>query len=641
MWLLDVHTRKLEHFEGSNIPKYAILSHRWEEDEVMFQDIQSGRETEMKGYRKIDLCCRQAAGQLEERRRNTRRLSYAWIDTCCIDKTNSAELSEAINSMYKWYKNSAICYVYLSDVTDVTGSDLSSFKHSVWFERGWTLQELLAPNLVVFYDSLWNKIGSKDKLASVISSITDIPTLDLRTFRPELIALGYKTIAEVMSWTARRTTTREEDRAYSLLGLFGVNMPLIYGEGKRAFLRLQEEILKLTDDLTIFAWEAVDFDQQISNSIFASSPSMFSNSNGPAMHLLQEHKEYDSLQVPAGPFLTGEGLSLHLELIPIRRDLYLAPICEYPGGDGFEPYGMMLMRRPDGLFNRYYNDENRCLVKVPNIEISWQLQTSTITLTRRLMWTTDSSFTDINTGQFKAFEIETSHLLFKSTHFSLDDTAQDSKRLSVAATHHGITDIVRLEQSETEARYVLFGNDFEYRPFCLFILPDPGPRENPTPEVVRVSVPRLHMLGLTIGANSDMMPLVKALQTKKDQSWEVQTDHVELHFMPWRSEYATFNISSGEVLEFYHRDDVTYITMKPSIPLTERTKSAGSQVIGKWHERQMTAQPSKSKRTNHVSSRRHRELEINSRIKSSPQIASTSKKAYSPRTSRSPHSMSD
>jgi hypothetical protein len=135
--------------------------------------------------------------------------------------------------MYRWYQESQVCYAYLCDVPagDVVGGDqLSDFRNSQWFTRGWTLQELLAPNMIIFFDKAWGEIGTKASLSKPIKVITGID--DLYNFRSA-------SVAQKMSWAARRKTTRVEDRAYSLMGIFNIHMPTLYGEGERAFLRLQ------------------------------------------------------------------------------------------------------------------------------------------------------------------------------------------------------------------------------------------------------------------------------------------------------------------------------------------------------------------------------------------------------------------
>ena len=245
-----LHTKLLEfgEFFDNSIPKYAILSHRWEDKEVTFQDFEAGKQqvTSWPGFVKVRNCCSLAA---------SRGLDWVWIDTCCIDRKSSAELSEAINSMFRWYKGAEECYAYLSDVrlSDVrwrNGIDLKeAFGQSLWFTRGWTLQELLAPDDVIFYDGDWKLIGGKLELSVEISVVTIIKN-------KHLFEIHSASVATKMSWISKRQTSRVEDIAYCLLGIFDVNMPLLYGEGKKAFLRLELEIIKKTDDESIFAWSS-------------------------------------------------------------------------------------------------------------------------------------------------------------------------------------------------------------------------------------------------------------------------------------------------------------------------------------------------------------------------------------------------
>ncbi|KAE9368926.1 HET-domain-containing protein, partial [Stipitochalara longipes BDJ] len=228
MWLLNTTSLEVSEFFDANTPNYAILSHTWGEEEQI---------SHRAGYKKIQDCCAKAleAG-----------FQYVWIDTCCIDKTNSTELSEAINSMFRWYENAITCYAYLEDVRP-NGPKITA---SRWFKRGWTLQELIAPSDVLFLDHFWNEIGSRASLGRNIEAITGIPAQVLL----RNTSLRDHCTAEIMSWASGRKTTRIEDRAYSLLGLFGVSMPLIYGEGANAFVRLQLEIMKFTTDHSLFAW---------------------------------------------------------------------------------------------------------------------------------------------------------------------------------------------------------------------------------------------------------------------------------------------------------------------------------------------------------------------------------------------------
>ncbi|OHF03222.1 hypothetical protein CORC01_01606 [Colletotrichum orchidophilum] len=254
MWLIDTETLKLGQFIGRNIPSYAILSHTWAEEEVSFQDIQGqspGRQQPTAinkiGFAKIQRTCALARQQ---------GLQYAWIDTCCIDKSSSAELTEAINSMFKWYQRANVCYVWLSDLIPSTNiySDDGARELGTcrWFTRGWTLQELIASRTVQFYDQDWTLVGSKSGLLRQLHAVTAI---DIDVLGGDERALTYTTVAEKMSWAAGRDTTRIEDAAYCLMGIFDINMPLFYGEEEKAFQRLQNEILAKSNDVTIFAWE--------------------------------------------------------------------------------------------------------------------------------------------------------------------------------------------------------------------------------------------------------------------------------------------------------------------------------------------------------------------------------------------------
>jgi hypothetical protein len=250
MRLLNTRTLELEEFYGDNIPKeYSILSHTWENEELAFQDWKDRHTASLKaGFKKIIGACDQAV---------MHGFDYLWIDTICIDKTSSAELSEAINSMFAWYRGATVCYAYLVDVPHWSEHAKTSsteeyylFKKSRWFTRGWTLQELLAPKHLTFYARDWSKIGTRSKFSDIISPVTQIDS-DYLTGRR---SLGEASVAKKMSWLSRRVTTRVEDMAYCVLGIFDINMPLLYGEGSRAFVRLQEEIIKVSNDQTIFSW---------------------------------------------------------------------------------------------------------------------------------------------------------------------------------------------------------------------------------------------------------------------------------------------------------------------------------------------------------------------------------------------------
>jgi len=238
MRLLSSDSLRLFEFFEESIPQYVILSHTWGQDEVTFQDIQNLEEAKRKkGFSKLEGCCKKAQSD---------GFQWVWIDTCCIDKSSSAELSEAINSMYQWYMKSQICYAYLEDVLH----SAEDYSRSRWFTRGWTLQELIAPSIVEFYTVGWVEIGTKMSLAKKISRITAIDEAVLED-NSQMVKIN---IASRMSWASQRETTRIEDKAYCLMELFGINMPLLYGEGRRAFHRLQEEIMKMHEDYTLFAW---------------------------------------------------------------------------------------------------------------------------------------------------------------------------------------------------------------------------------------------------------------------------------------------------------------------------------------------------------------------------------------------------
>ncbi|RMY72718.1 hypothetical protein D0862_14403 [Hortaea werneckii] len=336
MLLLNARTYALKFFHtAKSAPPYAILSHTWEDDEVLFQDMDDLESAKAKsGWQKIEYICRQALeGGLE----------WAWVDTCCIDKSSSAELSEAINSMFKWYECSTVCYVYLCDLTmnvtlrddaptvsewlgrakqmmsvrpsplvrDLHASEtlwqehvaylkkvtsetmlatrnddrghsrpcneldtsiidaLGEFSRAKWWSRGWTLQELLAPRNVIFMNQHWQQIA---RLPAMVVTASTISGVDVEVLL-KTASLQSRCIAERLSWASKRSTTREEDTAYALLGIFDANMPLLYGEGSRAFKRLQEQISLRSNDLSIYAWLTPS--PVYDHLLFAASPSYF------------------------------------------------------------------------------------------------------------------------------------------------------------------------------------------------------------------------------------------------------------------------------------------------------------------------------------------------------------------------------
>lgn len=348
MRLINATTMKLESFlDDSTRPKYGILSHTWDAKEVTFQDIQQPdyKVTSIK----ILGCCAQALKD---------GLEWVWVDSCCIDKSSSAELSEAINSMFNWYRASDRCYIYLSDVPDETPHVSlhfsSAFCKSHWFKRGWTLQELLAPRYRIFYTNTWTEIGiiktgdepsfnrgplTKDN-RNILDSVSYVTHIETQCIVGN-IAYQNVSVATRMSWAADRETTRPEDTAYSLFGLFDVNLPLLYGEGgERAFFRLQDEILRTSEDQTLLAWSCDDRNfvhprrcsrpERYSwpRRLFAVSPSEFSRDVDLHYHRTQNSGLVSGRGGGSHHFMTNKGLRINMPVIPVP-DLIGFPATHY------------------------------------------------------------------------------------------------------------------------------------------------------------------------------------------------------------------------------------------------------------------------------------------------------------------------
>jgi hypothetical protein len=236
--LIDDDTFSLSTFSIRAVPPYAILSHTWgsDEEEVSYKDITDGTGRNKAGYQKLKFCGHQA---------KSHGLHYFWVDTCCINKSDSAELQRAITSMFRWYQKSSRCYVYLSDVAIYTQDGRlrhldweSAFRNSRWFTRGWTLQELIAPTTVEFYSRDRIRLGDKHTLEHHIARITGIAKEALQGR-----SLSGFSIEDRLSWAEKRQTTEEEDKAYCLVGIFNVFLPVGYGEGQsNAMRRLYREI---------------------------------------------------------------------------------------------------------------------------------------------------------------------------------------------------------------------------------------------------------------------------------------------------------------------------------------------------------------------------------------------------------------
>jgi hypothetical protein len=383
MWLLNVKTKTLREFHGAKIPAYAILSHTWGEDEVTFRELDERPEVacQRAGFRKILGTCAQAADD---------GYRWAWVDSCCIDKRSSAELSEAINSMFRWYQQAGVCYVFLDDVvppplataslppaasrlpawssptpspmslesmmtttispppppradaSPITGSGdppevddnlADQLTKSKWFTRGWTLQELIAPKKMLFFapapapapaaaDSPsntntngWVKLGTKASLLRSIEAITGVFSEVLTNQKSPF----QFSAAERMSWAAKRQTTRDEDRAYCLVGLFNVSMPVLYGEGlQKAFKRLQWEIIRASPDETLFAWRTKPRSSPRQSGLLATSPSQFGSSG----RVHQRALKNEAFRVHG---MTNMGISMEVEIITPPPDPDLPP----------------------------------------------------------------------------------------------------------------------------------------------------------------------------------------------------------------------------------------------------------------------------------------------------------------------------
>ncbi|RPD58014.1 HET-domain-containing protein [Lentinus tigrinus ALCF2SS1-7] len=350
MWVLSTDRAELQYFRTPEEIRdgFAALSHVWDKEEQSFQDVRRIQEACAKDgsnprdsvCEKIRRCCELA---------ESHGYKWVWIDTCCIDKTSSAELSEAINSMFNYYSLARICYGYLRDIPSSHAQANASparfgkektLLDSVWFTRGWTLQELIAPRFFIFVSMEWTPVGSKADFADTMSERFDIPAAVLRL---EASHTEYS-IAQRMSWFGMRETTRLEDEAYCLLGLFDIHIPPLYGEGRNAFRRLQEEILKQSADTTLFAWsdrdtlhvyhEAEEFAAQTRSCLFAPYPSAFLQSEHVAYTpLLREQqrrqgKTFDRTLFPVERAadmtfsVTPHGVQAHIPVIESTQGTY-------------------------------------------------------------------------------------------------------------------------------------------------------------------------------------------------------------------------------------------------------------------------------------------------------------------------------
>ena len=327
---VDRRTKVLE-FRDDETTEYAILSHRWiDPTEVDYEEMvdlgkmdreQQDEIRDCLGYKKILDACKRAQRDGYE---------WMWVDTCCIDKRSSAELSEAINSMYRWYGNARVCYAYLHDVDGSsfpTEEDDEKYHKSngwpEWFSRGWTLQEMIAPQNLQFFNKDWQPIGDKKMFAQTLERITEVPK--------HILADGLEgnrpCVAQIISWAANRTTTRVEDRAYSLMGLLDVNMPMLHGEGKKAFHRLQLEIIRSSNDQSIFAWGFMSSSVRF-GSVLADDPSFFEDCAGMELQnydeFIQQYQLSSTNADHLGVFpITNRGIQIWMLLRPYRNSNFV------------------------------------------------------------------------------------------------------------------------------------------------------------------------------------------------------------------------------------------------------------------------------------------------------------------------------
>ncbi|KAI9677357.1 MAG: hypothetical protein M1822_008164 [Bathelium mastoideum] len=450
MRLVNCKTLQVEAFFSQEIPPYAILSHTWREEEVGFEEMVDEAGKKKAVYQKIVQTCKLATKD---------GLNYAWIDTCCIDKRSSSELSEAINSMFQWYSKAVVCYVMLDDVR--AANLVYELEEARWFTRGWTLQELLAPRDVKFFDCEWKFMLTRSHLEECIALITGIDRDALRG-HASVEFIRHASVAKRLSWAARRETTRKEDEAYCLLGLFGIQMAMLYGERDRAFQRLQEEIMKASTDQTIFAWREDKLLKDVWKhepgqvySLLASSPRNFRrNANVQAMR-----GDEQSFQ------LTNRELSI---LVPVyrmdfSRDLHIAILA---CGEGRARIGIMLkaLTPTDGALIRW---TAHC-AGFPLVNA--ETQSPTFVRASNVLLPVDDA--DVKRAQRMRINIlRTPPLLQKQRLLEVDIDAEDIKLDGIWYRSHGTTRIserpfVELEHGDNMQQCVC---SFRANESCVFV----------------------------------------------------------------------------------------------------------------------------------------------------------------------------
>lgn len=439
-----LHTETLQFVEDVPLEKnnYAILSHRWgaDKDEVSFEDISCANAANKKGFAKLKSFCEKASSQ---------GFRYGWADTCCIDKRSSSELAEAIRSMYHWYEGSSFCVAYLEDVPqkDITDSE--------WFDRGWTLQELISPKDVSFFDHDWEPIGTKGELLAKLSLKTGIPESVLsHAAKPSICS-----VAQRMSWAAKRKTTKVEDKAYSLIGLFGVSLTADYGEREKAFLRLQQAIVLGSKDESLFAWDMDNGDNTKTYSgLYATSPSFFIDCG----------RVYGTRGSSGFTEANGE-LSIRLGTYPYRMESYFAVLNCAEEGRSEDRNAILITRLPnEGEYVRVKNSRGVSRVSLPQSKRDSLKE-------RQIRVPVDPMEPPLNV--FSGFWLRTleppNHDRCQSFILSRHRPS-DADRVCLGEYDWGTAGVVRLQPKTTSdhlgwsnIHWIKFGFDVEYNPVLL------------------------------------------------------------------------------------------------------------------------------------------------------------------------------
>lgn len=437
---------------GANIPRYVILSHRWREEEVLFSDITNADQytaRSKKGWDKLESCCRIALQM---------GLNYVWNDTCCIDKASSAELSEAINSMYKFYAKSDICFTYLDDVDNYPTQE--SIGASIWFTRAWTLQELIAPKEVYLYSKGWKVLGTKKSLCDLLSEASHVP----REVLMDPQCLNDFSIAEKMHWASWREATREEDELYSLMGIFDVHMPPLYGEGLTpAFRRLQIEIMQRSHDHTIFAWNR----RMATGDMLATSPRDFLSKHTYRRMELDTYIDKFGLEEAKLDY-TITNIGLHIELpifaMPNSDNLFFA-ILACSSNQNAVFVAILLEKRTSGRFTRWFRSAWRdCTIYHFSSLDRFQYSPKELWISPRLR-SDGSAYNKITprslltTGHLPIHAIyPTNGCYIGTTMRSQGDTLQWSYDLVSSSSAHNTTSVGLLTRLESKVENIILRN---------------------------------------------------------------------------------------------------------------------------------------------------------------------------------------